>query len=320
MKIIKLIPAFFLIILLCGCLDYNEMNMQEIVLLAGVDGKEEVFLSVSCAPGKDEQKKIYTSSGKSFYEAVRALSDRTDKKMYWGHANAVVISEEYLARGGETVFDTLFRAQDVYLDIVPVVARGLSAEEVLSSESDLLSTFANEKNSKHRRAYELWEIFRSRDEFRVCVLPCIERTGDGLRLSGGAVMTDEGLRGFLSGEEMLLLNLITEAGAGGYLPPVRTEGGAEVTFEILGSKIKNTEKSGALVRKINIMLSPGEVSATADDEKMRLAAEHYLNETAKKLILLTEKEKMGNILKKSDEEKPLSVQFSVKMSNILGGE
>ena len=136
MRFIKLLCTVCLLLTLVGCFDYNELNMQEIVNGVGIDsGEEGVRVNVVCAPTggiDDKEGARYTAEGGSFFEAVRALGSRADKKLYWGHTSCILIGED-AARYTDEILDTVLRVQDVYLDIAPVIVRGSRAEELIDT-------------------------------------------------------------------------------------------------------------------------------------------------------------------------------------------
>ncbi len=316
MKKISLSLLVCSLLFLTGCWDYNEMNMQEIVLVAAVDRAEDgINLTVRCAPrGEDEKSMVYTSNGESFYTAVRELSERTDKKMYWGHISTILIGEDAIPLV-DTVFDTLLRAEDVHLDIVPIVVFGDSAHTFASEESDLLLTFANEENSKRRRAPKLQELLRERDEFHACVLPRLSKDSRGLRLAGGIVLGNDGSTLKLTDEEMLFLDLLTLNGKGGYLPAVITEKGAEVSFEILGNTRKKEMRDGKEILMVRLVLSPGEIRGETELSELVASTEKYLEERFSELISSVKQNGFSEILGKSAD---MQIEAVVKISNATG--
>lgn len=301
---------------LTGCWDYNEMNMQEIVLVVAVDKEADgINLTVRCAPrGEQGESMVYTSRGESFYTAVRELSERTDKKMYWGHISTILIGEEALPLI-DTVFDTLVRAEDVHLDIVPIAVSGDRARVFASEESDLVLTFANEKNSKRRRAPKLQELLRERDELYACVIPRLSKDSLGLRLSGGVVLGNNGKMMKLSSEEMLFLDLLNRDGEGGYLPTVVTEKGAEVSFEILGNTRKKEIRDGKETVVIRLVLSPGEIRGEAGPSELSAETENYLRGELISFVSKVKRNGFSGILGKSAD---MQIEAEVKISSAIG--
>lgn len=322
--------AFVFCFLLClflfsSCSDYNELNMQAIVRYAGVDfsgGETEV--SVMCEGAKEDGYAIYSGRGKSFFEAVRNIAQREEKKLYWGHTEALVFGEEAIKNNFDETLDAILRARDVYLDIVPVAAREMRASYVINAEADgktVLSTFANEANSRRFSEKAIWEILRLRDEFFVCIIPTLQESDGKIIMSGGACISKKTLLGFLDGEEMLLLSLLTEDRPGGYLPTLETEEGAGISFEILSNKTEMKKENDTLSIRQKITLSPAEVSGDVTVGEMKKTASRYLSEGYEKLFSSARKENLGNIFATDgyDEIKRTEAETDVQISNVFGG-
>lgn len=319
---------FILFFLLCfflsGCADYNELNMQELVRYAGVDFSDgEVSVSVSSSGG--EEKKSYLSRGESFFEAVREMSGSLDKKLWWGHTESIVFGEEALLNSFEGTVDAVLRARDVYLDIVPISAKNMTAEEVIKEsvegEADVLSVFANEGNSRHFKSVPLWKLLREREMYGACVIPTVEKRDGGFAVSGGAVISEKGFSGYLSEDEFLFLSLLTDKTAGGYLPVIRLDSSREVSFEILGNNLKVRKLGEKVLIEQEITLSPAEVRGEVSDSEMQEAAQRFLEDGYKKLISDAKTRNLGNIfmIKETKAVPEVEVKVSVKISNVLGG-
>ncbi len=329
MRYLKLLCLAGILLTLGGCFDYNELNMQEMVNGAGIDAvRNSVRVNVVCAPtaGVDSKEGAkYTSEGGSFFEAVRELGSYADKKLYWGHARCLLIGENaaYLT---DEILDTVLRVGDVYLDIMPVIVKGDSAEaliktappgggDVFESISDM---FANEANSRHFFAKRAWEIFRERENGGEYILPTVSASDDALFLSGGAVMKDGKIAGFLSGDQMMLLSLMTENGAGGYLPTLELQDDGRASFEILANDIKKKDVDEKTEIHIKCVLSPAGIRGKTDSGEMEQAAKKYLEEGFSSLISYAEKNELGDIFGTGGKKAEVSCEVTV--SNILGGK
>ncbi|MBQ5778179.1 MAG: hypothetical protein IIV97_05120 [Oscillospiraceae bacterium] len=309
--------------LLAGCSDYNELNMQELVRNVGVDFENgEVLVTVSCEGEEEKETTIKKARGKSFFEAVRSLSETSGKKLYWGHLQTVVFGEEALSRVLNETIDALSRARDVYSDVLPVAAVGLRAEQVVSENEDVLGAFSNGKNSRRFSEVPIWELARQKELYGVAVIPTVGKINGAVAISGGAVVSDKGVAGILSGEELLLSKLISDEGAGGYLPTVDLSQDRAVSFEILANsvKIKREGKGFSVLQKITV--SPAEVKGNIKHEEMKKACEKYLADGYESLMARAKAEKLGNILKfyKTDENTQIEIRTEVTVSNVFGGE
>lgn len=325
-KLLIVLPVLSLVFL-AGCRDYNELNMQNLVSHAGVDSAGgEVSVCVVCDGGKDEAPKIVTSSGKSFFEAVRETSGRSDKKLYWGHMETIVFGEAALMSSFSETLDAILRARDVYHDVVPVAVRGDTAANALSAAnsedaSNIFEAFANAENSRRFEAVSLWELMRVRELFGVCVIPTAIKSGDGYLMSGGAVLSENGFSGYLSEKESLLRSLLTDKSAGGYLPVIEVGKDRALSFEILANDLDVKNNGGKFIIYEKLTLSPAEVRGDFSEKEMSVAAGEYLMHAYREFIATSKKRGFGNILNihGANENSDIEVSVDVKISNVLGG-
>lgn len=326
MRVFTVFLCVALLLPLSGCFDYNELNMQELVNGASADVTDDgVRVVVTCASDSDEEDgAVYTYDGASFFDAVRGIAAIADKKLYWGHARTLVLGEAACGEA-ERFFDAFLRAQDVYLDIAPVAARG-NAEDIIKGKTasgadvteSISGAFANEKNSRRFRMRRMWELLRDRERKGVFILPTAYIENGAVTLSGGTVIGDGGVQGYLSGEQMLFLSLMTEEGAGGYLPTTELPGGRLVSFEVLANKLSRREKDGHIHITQKCVLAPAEVRGMVNTEEMRLYAEKLLSDNFNALIRTVEENSLGDIFDTGG--RALSVKSEVMISNILGGK
>ena len=338
MRVARLFFCTAVLLLLFGCFDYNELNMQELVSGVGIDADGDgVSVIVQCAATSGEESEkgaVYKASGKSFFDAVRNITGASGKKLYWGHARTVIIGSGAYGRIDE-ILDTVLRAQDVYLDIAPVIAKNTSAEAVMSAETEngrdasenIFNTFANEKNSRRWKSRRVWQILREHEKNGVYILPTVEVTEKKPTVSGGAVIRDGKVTGFLSGDEMLTFSLLTEKGAGGYLPPIEL-GEGQVSFEILANDVKKRYSENALKIEQSCVLSPAEVRGDITEEQMQRMAKEKLEGDMRKLLDKIKAEGLGDILGIVSDKGKLpdalgakaDIRCDVRISNILGGK
>ena len=314
------ISAFLLMLLLCGCFDYNELNMQELVSGVGVDSDGgKISVSVQCAATANPEKDgaIYSATGESFFDAIRSISLKNPKKLYWGHTQTLIIGESAISESA-SVFDAILRARDIYLDIIPIVAKNTTAREITDSKAAngdaatdaLFSAFANEKNSKRFRAVRLWELLREKSELGFCILPAVELQDGAPAFSGGAVLRDDASPLFLSGEQILLLSLIREESGGGYLPPLAVSGG-EASFEILARRLRRRGDEISL----HLVLSPAEVRGEINAAEAEKEAKAWLDSRFRDFSAFLSENGLSAILGGAN-----TVTTAVTISNILGGK
>ncbi len=327
MKKFLLVLSVFPVMFLTGCRDYNELNMQDLVRCAGVDfSGGEVSVCVVCEGGKEETAKIVTSSGKSFFEAVREMSGRSDKKLYWGHMDTIVFGESALLNSFDDTLDAILRARDVYPDVIPVAVRGGTAESALTAVnsekgSNIFEVFANAENSRRFEGVPLWELMRNRELYGVCVIPTAIKSGEEYIMSGGAVLSEKSFLGYLSEEQSLLRSLLTDKSAGGYLPVIEVGEDRALSFEVLSNDIDVKREGEKFIIREKLTLSPAEVRGDFNEEEMSEAAREYLMRAYREFVAASKKNGFGNILNihGADENSDIEVSVDVKISNVLGG-
>ena len=112
---IILILCFFL----TGCGNYHELNNMAIVTAVSIDKKEDNYelgfliansqkAQTSTQEG-EAQTTVYSGFGKNLTEASENIDYKSPKKLYYGHINVVVISEEVAKNGFLKIADYLLR-------------------------------------------------------------------------------------------------------------------------------------------------------------------------------------------------------------------
>lgn len=114
----KKIILIILILLLTGCSDYRELTDMAIVPSFAIDYKDNKYhVIVHVLDAKKEDKKaevvLYEDTGDTLHEAFRKISLKSPKKLYAGHVNTVIISENIAKTGLSKVFDFILRDAEV---------------------------------------------------------------------------------------------------------------------------------------------------------------------------------------------------------------
>lgn len=299
-----LLLIFPLLFLLCGCWDYTELNMQNYVLGMSIDYENDKFTvcietikitgeptSLSASEGV-----IIKSEGVTVFDAVRDAIMSAGKKLYWGHAKLLIISEDVAAEHLPAVCDVLCRAEDIYSNISICVAKNSSAADILSSKipsgtlvsEHMSNILENEESSRRFISTQLWQLLRN---FRYTMLPCVY-PGEFPLIDGSAVVSEYKLLGFLSGTETQIYSLINDTGFGGYLPSVNVYD-TTVALEILRSK----RISNRLDITVSLASSDGIINIQSEDFKEKLCRE--AEKVISNQIHTLTKKPFGNILPKN---------------------
>jgi len=143
-KLLCLCLIIVMTLSLSGCWDYLSLNDIEIVAGVAIDKDQtngEYNLSFEVLDLEDSSKdsgvktKLIDSTGTTIFDAVRNAKKRLAKKLYFGAAQIIVISE-YIAKndGVNSVIDFFIRDTEIRETIKIVVSQEKSAKEILMSD------------------------------------------------------------------------------------------------------------------------------------------------------------------------------------------
>lgn len=167
----KILFSCFLIILihvLSACWSYSELTDIAFVTALGVDKKEDGKYSITVQlinPRNVFGSKqggvqgipvtVYQGEGETIYEAARETSQHISRRLYFSHADLVVIGEELAKEGIIEIFDVAERAAQFRSTAQIVIAKGATAGELLQilapldqiSAYTIIKTIENSQNA-----------------------------------------------------------------------------------------------------------------------------------------------------------------------------
>lgn len=147
----KITVAVFLIInivFLTGCWGMREINELGLVMAVGIDKepKDDVYTitvqiakpsaSSSGGEGKVSQTWIVTAKGKTVFDAIRALSTVSSRRIMWAHNNIIIIGEAAAKDSIIPIIDFFTHNPEVRMRTYVAVAHG-DAKQYLTSETGL---------------------------------------------------------------------------------------------------------------------------------------------------------------------------------------
>ncbi|BCB04403.1 Ger(x)C family spore germination protein [Bacillus sp. KH172YL63] len=130
--------------LLTGCWNRRELNELVIALAIGIDKTENGYrFSVQLInPTSSSQAtkkgavgptvRVASAEGETLFEAWRRLTQSTPRKVYFAHVQLLILDEEVVKGGLKSLLDPLIRDHELRNDFYVGVARGSSAEDVIS--------------------------------------------------------------------------------------------------------------------------------------------------------------------------------------------
>lgn len=322
-RTVSIFLCISIILSLCsGCWDYTEVNMQDYVFGMSVDKNEDEYtvcietLDVKGSPEEGSSSGVVIKTyGSNLFDAIRSAITHAGKKLYWGHFQLAIIGESIAESELAEILDIFSRAQDVYLNVALVMARGASAEEIINAKlpkdtmvtDHIMDIFDNQKPSRHFNLTEIWQLYRNLSFSDTFTLPTITLNDDGIpEINGSAVFSAGKLSGFLSGDETVILSLLTQDASGGYLPDIQVTPELNVSLEIsqnlisTKAEINDGKPELKIKSEISVSLSrtSGKCNLMDDNTQSQIgkAAQRAIYSRMQQLIERIRTEDLGDIL------------------------
>lgn len=153
--------------LLTGCWSKRELNELSIASAIGIDKDGDKYIvtvqiinpsevSSQKATGQRVASFIYTTEGKTIFEALRRMTTMSTRRIYLAHIRAVVFGEDLARQGLKDLLDFLFRDHEMRSNIHLLVAKNTKAEYILSMLTGLDKIPANKMYISLERTEEFW--------------------------------------------------------------------------------------------------------------------------------------------------------------------
>lgn len=322
MKIGRRLVSFLIILtnlaLLCGCWNYQDIEKLMLVTGFAIDKNEkgdkylvtvEVVDFEMAGTQAKQVSKFVESEGDTVFDAVRNIIDIIGKKMYWAHANVVIISQDIAREGIIPVIDLIIRDTEIREELYVTISKEKTAKEILKQEMLLLQTSANyienmltnQKGVAHAHAVKAYELVGRLEaeggSITMPVLHLIDNSGKKTaELDGTAIFKSDKLVGFLNTTETkYFLFIIDNLDRG--LITLKEEPASQmdnITLEIYKSKTKVkpefTDKSLTMNIQIKTDVAIGEIEIPENftkkekTEKLKKDAEKKVKSSVEDLI------------------------------------
>lgn len=301
-------------IFLTGCWNYREIDKMAIVagvaVDKGPDGQLKVTAEIIASSGGRDSKtesKILTMEGQTVFDAVRNGIAISGKRLYWSHSIVVILSKEIGGEGIRKITDWYIRDAESREDVNLLISVGETAAEILSQErttEDIKSISLGEtiKNqvslSKAPKVDVLTFEMESKNERAATILPTVRLVEVDKKMVpqvvGTAIIKNDRIAGYLSGDETKALLFVRDEIKGGLLidTPENSSVTTPVSLEIFSSKtsVKPVVKGKTIKFNINVetTVAIDELHGSANyiDEAGRKKLETIAANTLKKEIEL----------------------------------
>lgn len=159
---VLLILSFFL----TGCWDRRELNELGITLAIGIDKVEDEYqvtaqvvvpseISTKTSTGRSPVT-LFQANGETVYEALRKITKISPRKIYPGHLRTLVLGEDLAEEGIAESLDFLSRDWELRSDFYVVIAKDMTAEEVLNVTTTIENIPANKMFNTLKTSEAFW--------------------------------------------------------------------------------------------------------------------------------------------------------------------
>ncbi|NLJ81351.1 MAG: Ger(x)C family spore germination protein [Firmicutes bacterium] len=248
-----------LLLLLTGCWDYRELEFIDFVLGIGIDQVEPDFklvaevIKVEGVQETEFAPEVLTTGGRTFLSSARSLEKEAGIRLFWAHAQVLIIGEEVARREVLPAVEFAIRDPEFRTSLLLFVAKECSAEDIFKSKSPIANSISDHLRNVaefHRRVptcfiQKLWEFRQTLQMDGIsAVLPTIRLLGEGPDqipvLEGSAAFRQGQMVGFLDGEETRIYSLLKGKTDRGPLV-VEWEGDSEkgkITYVIRSNQVR----------------------------------------------------------------------------------
>jgi spore germination protein KC len=155
-------------LILTGCWDRRELNEIAITLALGIDKVDDKFQLTAqvVVPSEVSMKQssgrspvtLFQADGETLFEAFRKMTIESPRKIYPGHLRMLVIGEELAEEGLGESLDLLSRDWELRSDFYVVVAKDMTAAEILNVTTPIESIPANKMFHTLKTSEENWSV------------------------------------------------------------------------------------------------------------------------------------------------------------------
>jgi spore germination protein KC len=263
--------------------------------------------------GKEPQitSRVVSSTGPTIFEADRKIISIVGKKLYYNHAEVLVLSREIAEEGVAPVLDWVARDPETRYTLHLIVSEETTAKEILEKNpatDDINSykmndTLENEKYLSETPTLELWQFLTEiSSHCQSGILPVVSLTpisnGVTQDLKGTALFKADKMVGMLESDETKTLMFILNKVKGGLLVNTEYENNTatKVTMEIFrnATKMEPSITGGRITIKItsNTEVSVAEIEGKInynDPQKIIKLKQDFEQMLENKMVQLVKK-------------------------------
>jgi spore germination protein KC len=142
-KFVKVCLICFLCVPLTGCWNRREIETLSFVLAAGIDPIGDSYLlstqvanteaMAKNAPAKLPNFFVFTTRGKTIFDAIRNATHESPSKLFWSHTKVLVLGENMAQKGIKPVLEFFARDAEERRNFLIVISHQ-KANEIISAD------------------------------------------------------------------------------------------------------------------------------------------------------------------------------------------
>ncbi|MFD2117038.1 Ger(x)C family spore germination protein [Paenibacillus yanchengensis] len=158
-RIQQCLLLFCSMLLLSGCWDLKYLDKLGVVMALGVDedptekGRLQLTVQTVLTQNTTPNTKVisngppvttFTETGDTMFEAIRKMTSKTSRRLFFSHTQILVVSEGIAKKGVYPIIDIIERNPDIRGDIVVIIAKGVTAKQMLEMTTQQETVPANQ--------------------------------------------------------------------------------------------------------------------------------------------------------------------------------
>lgn len=314
--IVTIIYAFTAV----GCATYREVEDLAIVLGVAIDKEGdrywltyEVIEAVPSGEEKQTNTQFFSSEGSTLFEAVRKAITESGKRLFWSHAQVIIVSSKVASEGMLPILDWFVRDSETRPTMWVIISKDCTARDILLVKKQNLITSMHISDIMNRfnpsYLFPKVDLLRLRGDIGskniTATAPTAALINKGgikdIQIYGSAVFRKDKMIGWINGNEnrnkYIIMGKIKQ---GLIVLPKAGEKNTNVTLEIFKNKTKNKviEDKGKISIESNIEMTVaideigGETDYTSKQgvEKLTAYAEENLKMELEALVKKMQKD------------------------------
>lgn len=295
LTIIIIIPLIF-----CSCQESEQIDELSFVKLLAIDKSEEGFIltaGIQIPSSKEDEKmesNVLSVKCQTISQGLNLLESTTEKKIFYGQVDCVLLGEELAKSGIIDTVDYLVRSDELRFDIPVVVVENNTAHAIVESSKDnethiserIVKKLESNYSSSSSGIVEISTLVEMlEDPFRSAYLPYIRKgEKDEFSVEGYCIFDNDKLIAFADETQSLGINFLNSTVKNCLF--IATIDDNLISLKVSGFKSNIKLKDSIFDIKINFKseIVQADADITVFDTSLNQKITEYQNNWAKNIV------------------------------------